>query len=592
MTLDQIVLTGVLFSAFGLFLWGRWRFDIVAFLTLLLVVFAGIVPYNEMFSGFSHPATITVVEVLIISRALRNAGIADLITRHLSHYTKNIPSHITSLSFVGAFLSMFMNNVGAIALMIPTAIHSSWAVKRSPSYVLMPLSFATLLGGLVTLIGTPPNIILSAYRQENLGQAFAMFDFAYVGLPVAVIGIFYVAFIGWRLLPHGVLKSSPSKPLFEIEKYLTELSVEEKSPFIDKTLQELKEAFEGLEVRVVGALRDNAYSPQSAFLKKLQKDDIILVETIPEELGKLSHNFGLELFGSAQQKYGFLETKNKKLYEVIVSEDSFLVGKKVSSVRFFRRFAVSLLAVSRQKHVLRDRLGNLEFQEGDILLFYGDVERLPDIPRDLGCMPLAERELLEPAAQKLWLTLGIFIGALVLTALNIMPIEASFGLAAFLLVVLGMIPLHELYKAVDWPVIVLIGSFITVGKAFETVGLANNIAFHAFKTLSYLHPILLIAVLMAITMTLTDILNNTATAVIMAPLAVTTAQQLGISPDALLMTVAVSSSCSFLTPIGHKNNALVMGPGGYRFGDYWRMGLPLEILILIVATPLIYYFWL
>lgn len=590
MTLPQIILSFLLFVIFALFLWGRFRYDLVAFVALMLGAIIGLIPHDQVFSGFSHPATITVAEVLILSRALRNAGVIERIAKSVGRFTKTVFGQLASFSFVGALLSAIMNNVGAIALLMPTAISSAIERKRSPSLLLMPLSFATILGGMVTLIGTPPNIIIAAYREVTFQQPYMIFDFAYVGLPLAAIGVIFICVVGWRLLPQKIQKRSAAKPLFEIEKYTTEVFIGEKSKLINVAVSDAKKMLKQFDVNVVGVIRNDEVFLPSRFSKQLVENDSLIIEGTHKAIIDIGHEHGL-MVSNAE-----LETKklqqNKKLLELLVTDDSFPVGKKVGSIRFKRRFSATLIALSRQNQTIRTRLKDVKIEAGDVLLFYGDADRIDDIPIEMNAIPLAERDLLPPVRRKMVMPVVIFSLSILFTAMNILPLQISFGLAIIFMLLVGALSLYELYSGINWPVIVLIGSFIPLGGAFEDIGLAELIVSNVLAQAQEMHVIFVIAILMAVTMTITDVINNTATAVIMAPISVGLAQKLGVNPDALLMTVAIASSCSFLTPIGHKNNAMVMGPGGYKFGDYWRMGLPLELVIILTATPLIYFFWI
>lgn len=589
---NQIILSLLLLTIFILFLWGRWRYDVVAFFALMLATILGLIPINQVFSGFSNPATITVAEVLILSRVLKNSGIAEIFEKSIMPFTKTVFGHLTSISIFGALLSAFMNNVGAIALMMPTTISSAIEKRRSPSLLLMPLSFATILGGMVTAIGTPPNIFIASYRQIKYDQAFSIFDFIYVGLPIVIVGLAFICLLGWRLLPQKVKTRTAAKAAFEIEKYATELTISEKSELIDQTALQAKKIAQKYGVYIVRIVRDNEAILPSRFLKKLQEKDSLIVEGSHDAIGDMVRDCGLYFYATEDEHQKLFDQSNKKILEVLVTDDSLLVHRNVGSVRFQRRFGTSLIALSRQNKTIGRRLDDFKIEAGDILLFYGDADRIDDIPVDLNCIPLAERELSPPVNKTVVLPIIVFTASIILTALNILPIQISFGIAIIFMLLLGSLPLHELYTGINWSVIVLIGSFIPLGIAFENSGLAEVIVSSVLGQAREMHIIFVIAILLAVTMTLTDIINNTATAVIMAPISVDLSQQLGVNPDALLMTVAIAASCSFLTPIGHKNNALVMGPGGYKFGDYWRMGLPLELLILVTATPLIYLFWI
>ncbi len=589
MTTAQIIVFAILAATFGLFLWGRWRHDVVAMLALLSAVVLGVVPGGQAFAGFGHPATVTVAVVLILSRALALSGATDAITENLAYAAHRVSLHIAALSCLGAVLSAFMNNVGTLGLLMPAALRSAAKEKRSPSILLMPLSFATILGGLVTLIGTPPNIIISTFRDGAAGEPFAMFDFAFVGLPTALIGVAFVALIGWRLIPKQVRGQNSPEELFDIENYLAELAIPEGSALDGEKYGALKAAAADTDVVVVSILRRGERMARAVW-QELKARDVLVVEGGPENIDKFVTILSLEVAGAVDGA-GKLGGDHFELAEVVVPSGSRVENRTVQSLNLRRRWGVSLLGVSRHGKPYRGRLRALEVTAGDILLLHGEADHLPDVITELGLLPLAGRGLTFGAGGKAGLAVGIFAAAIAVAALGWLPIAIAFGVAVAAMVLFNVLPARRLYQAVDWPVIVLLGAMIPLGGALETSGGTALITTSILALAENTSPIFILGLVLVVTMTLSDILNNAATAVIMAPIGISIAGQLNASSDPFLMAVAVGASCAFLTPIGHQNNTLVMGPGGYGFGDYWRMGLPLEIIIVVVSLPLIVTFW-
>ncbi|MEM7172904.1 MAG: SLC13 family permease [Pseudomonadota bacterium] len=591
MTTPQIVLFAILASLFALLAWGRFRYDIVAFCALMACVLAGLVPAKEAFLGFGHPATVTVAAVLILSQALSASGATDSLARLIKPATRNTTLHVGALSGLGGLMSTFMNNVGTLGLLMPTAIESASATKRAIALLLMPLSFGAILGGLITMIGTPPNIIIATYRAEVSGEPFGLFDFTPVGLGTAVVGVLFIAFIGWRLVPVRDQGASGTSDRFDIENYVTELRVPKDSEHIVKTLREIDQLTEDIDAVVVDLIRGERRFPGGSWHKELAAGDVLKIEAGPDDMDKFITRLGLELSESNARPASAAEAKDKTLAEVVIAPGSRLEGRTVGSIRLFANRGVSLLAVSRQGTPFRGRLKSFRLRIGDVLLLHGAAEGLPDAVSATGCLPLAERQITFGKRRQARILIGIFAAAILATTFGILPIQISLGLAVAGAVVSGLIAPRELYDGIDWPVIVLLGALIPVGGALETSGATDVIAGAILALTDGFSAAVVLALIMIVTMTLSDVLNNAATAVVMAPIGVTIAERLGVSSDPFLMAVAVAASCAFLTPIGHQNNALILGPGGYRFGDYWRMGLPLEIIVIAVSLPLIMIFW-
>lgn len=591
MTTPQLLLFAILGVLFVLLAWGRLRYDVVAFLALMAAVVGGLVPAREAFAGFGHPATITVVAVLIISRALANSGAIDWVSRAIAPAAARTWSHVGALSGVAAVMSAFMNNVGALGLLMPAALQSARKAGRSPATILMPLSFGSILGGLVTLIGTPPNIIIAAYRGETAGAPFGMFDFAPVGAVTAVVGLIFVATIGWRLVPAAARNRAASEELFDIEGYIAEAKAPKGSAAYGKTLAEIEEMTKDIDALIVGIVRGKRLYQRPSRSEPIKASERLVIEAGSQEIGQFASRLGLELATHKGAQKSPLRTEGNALIEAVVAPGSRLEGRAVEDLRLIRRHGFTLLAVARQGTPYRGRLGSLQFRVGDVLLILGDAERAPEALAAFGALPLAERGISHGNRRDAIALIAIFAAAIAASSLGLLPTVVSLGLAAAAMVVVGLIPVRGLYESIEWPVVVLLGSLIPVGGALQTTGATDVIATAIHELTAGGSAVLVLALLMVVTMTLSDILNNAATAVVMAPIAVGVAQRLGVESDPFLMAVAVAASCAFLTPIGHQNNALVMGPGGYRFGDYWRMGLPLEILIVAVSIPMILLVW-
>jgi len=523
MTTEQILISIILFLAMLMFGWGRWRYDLVAMSALLIAVVVGIVPANNAFEGFGHPAVVTVAAVLIISGALKNAGVVDEIAGRISHLTETPILHIAVLTLVVTVASAFMNNVGALALMLPIALSTAQERERSPALILMPLAFGSLLGGMTTLIGTPPNIIIANIRADYQGEPFGMFDFAPVGLPVAIVGFIFITVIGWRLIPKARLQYSASGSLFEVGSYLTEARVSAESKIIGKTLGDIYQ---------------------------ISEQDVLILRADPSELRPFLDTHGLELMSTATPAFIEPDPDNDSLAEGIVSNDSELIGKGVEFLRRKTARTVALVGLARNGHSVTRRLRQQQFRAGDVLLLRGDSDTIHQQFSLLGLWPLATRSLDLNRSRRVLTALLIFAFAIALGIIGVVSLPIAFLIAIMIYLANSLVVITE-GLPVPW----------------------------------------VVTLILVVTMLLSDVINNAATALVMAPLSIAMAEALGVNVDPFLMAVAVGASCAFLTPIGHQCNTLVMGPGGYEFSDYWRMGLPLEILIVAISVPAILFFW-
>jgi len=527
--------------------------------------------------------------VLILGRAIANTGAVELLTERLVRAAKNTSLHVAALAGVGSVLSTLMNNVAALALLMPSALSSAAKTGRSPAALLMPLSFASILGGLVTLIGTPPNIIVSAYRSEATGAPFSMFDFSPVGAAVALVGVAFVALLGWRLIPAARRAHVAAEELARIDDYIAEVRVPDGSALEDVSFAELDADADRFDASLIGLVRGRQRWLASARGERLRRGDVLVVEAAPDDLDRFVEAKKLELVGTDKPKLSLLRSEHTTTAEAVVRADSRLIGRTARTMRLRRRYGVGLLAVSRSGRPVRTRLRDFELRAGDIVLLQGISESMPETLRRLGCLPLEGGSLRVGARRRSWAALGIFAAAIAAATAGLLPLVMALLLAAMGMVLVGAVTSREVYECVDWPVIVLLGAMIPVGGALRSTGATAHVADAVLAVAD--SPALLVGALLVIAMTLSDVMNNAATAVVMAPIAVSVARTLEASADPFLMAVAVGSSCAFLTPIGHQNNTLILGPGGYRFGDYWRVGLPLEILIVVTAVPLILLVW-
>ena len=591
MNQEQVAIFSILAGILALFAWGRIRYDVVAFMGLILCVFLHLIPAKDAFSGFSHPATITVAVVLILSRGLANSGAVDLVVKYVMFTVKRVSLHVAMLSGVSAVFSMVMNNVGALALLMPVGIESSKKAKRSPAVILMPMSFASILGGLVTLIGTPPNIIIANFRADVKGEPFTMFDFSPVGGVVAIAGVAFIALAGWRMIPKKRRARIAEEELITIDDYITEIRVPKDSELIGVPMRELDQQAEKLDVEIVGLVRGKRRILAALRHEEINSGDILIVEAGPQELDKFVNETKLELVTGDKGKASLLRSEDTTTMEAVVQSRSRMEGQTFTSLRLKNRYGIHLLGVSRQGTPIHRRLPQVRFRGGNVLLLQGGSESLAELVSSLGCLPLATRRLNLGTGKKAGLAVGIFAVAIVAATMGLASLPIALSAAAIAMVIFNIVPVRDVYREIDWPVVVLLGAMIPIGGALESTGGTERIAEIILGLGANLAPALILALVLIVTMTLSDVMNNAATAVVMSPVAVSIAGQLGVNIDPFLMAVAVGASCAFLTPIGHQNNTLIMGPAGYKFGDYWRMGLPLEILITVLAVPMILVVW-
>jgi len=573
----------------ALFVWGRFRHDVVAALALLVAVLAGIVPADAAFSGFSDDIVIIVASALLVSAAVSKSGVLEAGLNRLAPYLRTTQIQIVVLVVVVTVLSAFVKNIGALAMMIPVAFQIARRTNTSPSSFLMPMAFGSLLGGIVTLVGTSPNIIVSRVRGEILGEPFRMFDFAPVGAGIALAGVVFLAF-GYRLLPQGRKGVASLDEALNIKNYITEARVVPDSDIIGQTVADLRRMAND-EVKVAAIIRNETRSSSPLPDATIRENDLLMLEGEPDALESTVARAGLKLAREHRQPLADEATDEIGVIEAVIGPNSVLTGVSAERIALYERFHVNLIAVSRSGQRFTERLRTIDLRPGDVVVLQGNLSRLPDTLKELGCLPLAERDIRLGSARRSLLPILILGGAMVLVAFNLLPVAIAFFGAGVLLVLFGSLTLREAYENIDWPILVMLGALIPVSEAIRTTGGTDLIAAWLSSVANMLPPTGALVLIMVAAMAVTPFLNNAATVLVMAPIAASFAAQLGFRPDAFLMAVAIGAACDFLTPIGHQCNTLVMGPGGYRFGDYWRLGLPLSILVVVIGIPLIMVFW-
>ncbi len=593
--LQQMIVFGVIVGSLILFAQGSIRYDFVGLGALLVLALAGIVPAGDAFLGFGHPAVITVAAVLVISSSLLKTGVLDQLVKILNRSGRGINIKIALLMIMTAVLSSFMNNVGALALVMPVALEVGKHHKISASYLLMPVAFASLLGGLITEIGTPPNLIISTYRGSITSEPFSFFDFAPVGIGLTVVGIIFISIIGWHLIPKRKGDEGQSG-FFRIDEYMSEAYIPKGNKYADKTIKELLSNM-NLDVNILSIIRGDRRIVPPVATEVLKELDHLVVRAEHSGLDDFVKKSGFQFKGNKHiydDSGKILKDRSLTMAEIVLRDDSPAIGRNVIDLKLRQKYRINLVAVSRQGISSYNRLQSFEFRPGDVLLIQCHRDTLQDVLGQLRALPLAERGVRvgqSNSFNRKLITIAMFVTAILLTTLGVVSVQISFTVCALAMVLFHIITPREFYDAIEWPIIIMLGALLPVGEALQSTGGADSIANLMIGAMEFLSPSLMVTLLMITTILLTNLINNAAAAVLMAPIALSLALKMGVSPDPMLMAVAVSASSAFMTPIGHQSNTLIMGPGGFQFGDYWKMGLPVTILVLVVGTPLILFFW-
>lgn len=614
MLFEQIVIVTLLLTTMGMFLWGRWRHDVVAMAALIACVFAGLVPSADAFAGFGHPAVVTVASVLVLGYGLQISGAVDVLAKYLLPTSSGPTLSILALISLAALLSGFMNNVGALALLMPIAMTMAAKLELPAGKVLMPLAFGSILGGLVTLIGTPTNLVVAGFRESTGMGSFSMFDFSPVGVAVAVAGIAFVGIFGWRIVPTRKQSESES---FDTGTYLSEVRIVSGSKAESKSLREVEQLLDEADAQIIGMIRHDVRISAPSPTRILQDGDVLIILVEPESLPKALSSLGLKLEedvaasneeegessleldanksdDKAAEKDSDSETSKSEeivVQELVVMPGAALVNRSATDIDLRTRYGINLLAISRQGQRSVKRLRSTLVKEGDVLLLQGEPESVSGFASQFGCLPLATRDIRVPKKGQALTASLIMAIAVATVAFGILPAAVSFVAAALAYTIFGIVPLRSIYTSIDWPVVVLLAAMLPVANVMSTTGTADLIAQFLLDNVAQSNAIAALVLVLIVTMFLSDLMNNVATAAVMCPIGLSTASQLGVNPDTFLMAIAVGASCAFLTPIGHQNNTLILGPGGFHFGDYWRLGLALEVIVVAVSVPMLLWVW-
>jgi len=579
----------ILFTTMILFIWGIWRYDVVAFIALFVALLTGVVPFSHAFSGFSNSAIALIVAIMILSKAIASSGFIHTLIRWCNFFSKNIVVQISLFTIIGAILASFMSAIGAMGILMPIAIQTTIEHKRSPSQILMPLAFGASLGELIMLISSPASILISQYRQQVLGHPFNMFDYTPVGIVVTIAGVLFISLVGWRILPiRG--DSNKEEKMFQIPDYITEVKITKNSPFLKKSILEM-EKLSIAEFNIIALIHRG--KKRFTFSKReiLHVNDVLIIETDHKNLEKLLDSGKLKLASDKPLTSALLSSEEVKIIEAVVAPSSETIYQSARMLHLRTRYHINLFAISRKGAEFKKNINDVRWQEGDVVLLQGNTETLQETVVSLGLLPLAEREIQVGIKKKDYLLVMVYLSAVIFTAFNILPAAIAFVLAVLVLIMLNVIPYINIYRNIDWSIIFLLGAMIPLGEAIQSTGASTIITLKFIEITANYPPVFTLILIMLLTMLISNLMNFIVAAIIMAPIALQIAHTLHMNADAFLMAVTISSICAFMTPIAHKSNLIVFTPGKYKFYDYLRLGLPLEIIVIASSIPMLIWMW-
>jgi di/tricarboxylate transporter len=588
-THQQALAFGLVLVTIGLFVWGRFRYDLVSLGALLASVALGVTPAKKAFDGFANEVVVIIACALVVSAGFARSGVIEALLRPIAPKLKSPQTQAPVFVAATALLSMATKNVGALAILMPIALQTARRTGTSPACLLMPMSFAALLGGLVTLVGTSPNIIVSQVRQDVLGKPFGMYDFAPVGLSLAVMGVIFLSF-AYRLLPrHRTAAATLDAPLAS-KPYVTEATVPGDWNAEKKRVGDLHGLAVG-DVKVLALIRSGQRKTAPHPNLHIRPGDRLLIEGEQEALDQLIARLRLKLTRADKPAPTEEPTEDVRVVEAVIEQGSPLVGESARRLNLHGEHGVNLLAVSRSGYRLSQTLRSIRFRVGDVVMLQGGERSLPGALQKLKVLPLAERQVRLGDLRRVAAPVAILAAAMLSVAFHIVPVAIAFFAAAVAMVAFGGLRMREAYAALDGPVLVLIGALIPVGEAIHATGGADLVAGWLAQVLAAAPPLAILAAMMLLAMISAPFMHNAPTVLVFGPIAAGLAVRLHLNPDAFLMAVATGAASDFLTPIGHQCNTLVMAPGGYRFWDYPRLGAPLSLAVLVAGTLLIARVW-
>ncbi|WP_432822299.1 SLC13 family permease [Trichloromonas sp.] len=583
--MDITLVLIILLAAIILFATEWVRMDVASLMILLTLAITGLVSTEQAFSGFSNPAVITVAAMFVISAAITNTGAMGRMSERLIRLAGGSESRLVGaiMTSVAAF-SAFINNIGSTAVLLPVVSSIARKMKLSPSRLLIPLAFGSLLGGICTLIGTPPNILMNSLLQQYAGESFSMFAFTPVGLPIAAGGILYMVVAGRHLLP--TRKSGALTEAYQVKEYITEVQILEKSPLANLTI-----AASGLEedfsLRVRAIMRSGRKRPQPRRNSKLKEGDILFLEGNPEGILKVRQAKGLSMVPERDNPSPEGLEGEMVVVEASLSPTCDLAGKTLAEVRFRETHGLSVLAIWRRGAPVVKKVEHVSLMFGDVLLLQGPEEKVFHLGKEHGFLLLGGVPPVPYRPRKAPIALTILAVTILLVVVDILPIMPAATLGALAMVLSRCLTIQEAYDSIDWRIIVLIAGTLPLGLAMQNSGAAELLARLLLDVMGPWGPWAVLAGIILLTSLLTEVMSHAAAAVLIAPIAFNTAVDLGVDPKPFFMAVAIAASSCFMTPISHQSNALVMGPGGYHFFDYTRVGAPLNLMVWVLATLLI-----
>ena len=581
MTTEQILAFTLLGCTVAAFAWGRLPYDLVALTSLGIGLIVGIVPAKHAFEGFSDDVVVIIAAALIVSAAIARSGVVLAAMRPLLPRLRTTARQVPVLCACTMALSMVTKNVGALAIFMPVALQLCRRNKTPVSAVLMPMAFSAMLGGIVTMVGTAPNILIAKVRADTVGQPFGLFSFTPVGLTVALTGLVFVS-LAWGLLPRGRRGAAGLEAAFNIEDYTAEAAVPPDAPVIGRTVAELEAMAEG-DVQVATVIRERfrRFPPRPNTV--LREDDLLLLRGEPSDLDRLVGRANLHLAGAAAGE--------AQVIEGVITAESGLVGRTVAQTQLERRHELGVLAVSRSGKRIAQRLATVRLHAGDVIVLRSASPQMAERLGELRILPLAHRSIsLGRDERSLW-PIAILAVAMGLVAAHVLTVGVAFFLAAVAMLLMRTMTMHEAYETVEWHVLILLGALIPVTHALHDTGGTALLANGVLSVVQGLPGPLALGFILVSTLIITPFLHNAPTVLIMGPLAASVAVKLGYNVDPFLMAVALGAGCDFLSPLGHQCNTLVMGPGGYRFADYPRLGAPLSLIVIVVGLPMILWVW-
>ncbi|MCH7887414.1 MAG: SLC13 family permease [Candidatus Marinimicrobia bacterium] len=588
--MDNILLIGILLGTLILFISDRLSADLVALLALVALLLFKFITPEEAVSGFSNSATITIGAMFILSAGLIHTGLVDQLAVLAAEKIKNAQYGLMLFIIVIAGgVSAFINNTAVVAVFLPVIIKISRERGLSPSKFLIPLSFAAILGGSVTLIGSSTNILVSAIAKDHGLAEFKMFEFAPVGMTLFVAGGLFLWLFAYRILPERASTGELTKS-YNMKRYLTEITVTESSPLIGKTLMEKKIA-ETYDVNILEIIRGEEKIWRKLRSTAIEKDDLLLVRGSVQNIVKFTAGENLQSLGDAVLGDEDLQAEDVILAEAVIAPNSTLIGYTVKEINFRQRFSAFVLAVQSHGTTFRDKIGRIPLHFGDSLLLQGSSKAIQNLQNNQDFLMLEEVKLEKYRTNKALLAIGIIALVVLFSALELLPIMVAAIFGAVLMVVTGCINIKEAYANIDWMVIFLLAGLIPMGIALQKSGLVRSAADNLLILFGDLSPVFILSALYIGTVLLTSILSNTATAIVVAPIGISMALSLGVNPKPFLMAIMFGASTSLITPIGYQTNTLVYSPGRYKFIDYLKVGLPLNIMAWLIVTLLIPIFW-